>query len=78
MKEVDPLLFSDCPIKCLGIDPNGKTYWFLNDRSELVGLGADDLSSGWGLGALFTKNESREWAERHFPLQVIAVSPERH
>lgn len=66
MKIVEPLERRDCPIKCLGVDPDGKTYWFLNDRGQAVGLTADQLG-GDGFAALFTKKASQEWLCRHFP-----------
>lgn len=70
MKITEPLERADCPIKCLGTGPDGKTFWFLNDRAELVGLTADQLGND-GFDALFTKTASQEWLHRHFPKSHI-------
>jgi hypothetical protein len=66
MDQLPPLNRPDCPIKCLGIDPDGKTFWFLNDKAELVGLTVDELN--WDcVKPLFTKPASLQWLHQHFP-----------
>ena len=71
MDATDPLKRDDCPIKCLGIDPDGKTYWFLNDKVELISLTEDVLGSDEGLLSLFTKKESQKWARRYWPSKLF-------
>ena len=67
MTDTSALQRKDCPIQCLGVDPDGKTFHFLNDRVEHVALTADELGTDEGLRALFTKTESVKWARRHWP-----------
>lgn len=66
-KDAEALLQPDCPIQPLGIDPDGVTYHFLNDRKELVSLKEDQLNTDEGMLSLFTKLESKKWARRHWP-----------
>jgi len=63
----DALSRADCPIKVLGTDLDGQTYYFLNDNNELVSQKMEELGSAAGMRALFTKKESIKWARRHWP-----------
>lgn len=66
MDENDPFQRDDCPIKRLGVSEEGNSYWFLNDKAEVISLTEEELA-GDGLERLFTTKESRKWARRHWP-----------
>lgn len=65
MDKSDLLKRDDCPIKCLGIGEDGNSYWFLNDKAEVISLTEEELAKD-GLERLFTTTESKKWARRHW------------
>lgn len=67
MNSTSPLDRTDCPIQALGIDPDGRTYHFLNDLVQHVTLTEEELGTDEGMRALFTRKESMKWARRYWP-----------